>query len=389
MLIIHLSLAAVAVTALALRPRSPLSAAILAAAAAVDIALGARVSGAVAVVAPLIAFLTAALTLSALIASSGLADRTAIALATRARGNGLLLYALVCGLCALLTAIVSLDGAVVLIVPIIIALNRVHHAPRAPLLLGAIAVANAASIAVPQGNPTNLVVINHLGISPTTFSAHMLAPGLLAATICALAVALSQHRTLATSYPPPQTPPRPFTRQERHAALALAAAALTAWIAPILGIAPWWPFAATVTTAILLTRQTSHLHIPWRITVQVAGLVILTQALGLHAPSMTAPTLPTMLAVALATGAIAALINNLPASVWAASLLTAGPLAYAATIGLAVGALATPQGSVATIIATDLAGPTTPPITTRRLAPAATAALLAATLLLGSVWPSV
>ena len=287
-----------------------------------------------------------------------------------------------CGLCGLLTAIVSLDGAVVLIVPIIIALNRVHRAPAAPLLLGAIAVANTASIAVPQGNPTNLVVINHLGISPTTFSAQMLAPGLLAATICALAVALSHHRTLATGYPPPPATREPLTRDERHAALALAAAALTAWSAPILGIAPWWPFTAAVTTAIVLMGKTSHLHVPWRITVQVAGLVILTQALGLHPPSTPTPTLATMLAVALATGAIAALINNLPASVWAASLLTAGPLAYAATIGLAVGALATPQGSVATIIATDLAGPTTPPITTRRLAPLATAALLAATLLL-------
>lgn len=50
--------------------------------------------------------------------------------------------------------------------------------------------------------------------------------------------------------------------------------------------------------------------------------------------------------------------------------------------GLAVGALAAPQGSVATIIAADLAGPTTPPLTTRRLAPLAIAALLAAMLLL-------
>ena len=38
------------------------------------------------------------------------------------------------------------------------------------------------------------------------------------------------------------------------------------------------------------------------------------------------------------------------------SLLTAGPGAYAALIGLTVGALATPHGSVATMIARDLAG---------------------------------
>ena len=53
----------------------------VAAAAGLDIALGARVSPALAVVAPLVAFLTAALTLSALIAGSGLADRAAVALA--------------------------------------------------------------------------------------------------------------------------------------------------------------------------------------------------------------------------------------------------------------------------------------------------------------------
>jgi Na+/H+ antiporter NhaD/arsenite permease-like protein len=382
MLSVHVSLAAAAVVALVLKPRSKISAAVVAAAAALDIALGARATAAFAVVAPLVAFLTAALTLSAMISSSGLADRVAVALARRARGNGLALYALVCGLCALLTATVSLDGAVVLIVPLIIALHRRFGAPVAPLLLGAVAVANAASIAVPQGNPTNLVVINHLRLSPLAFTAHMLAPGLAAATICALAVALTYHRTLAATYTPPQTPPPPPTRHERHAALALAAAALTAWTAPLIGIAPWWPFTAVVTGALLLTRNTTRPLIPWRITVQVAGLVILAQALDLHPPSPTALTLPILLAVALGTGAVAALINNLPASVWAASLLAAGPLAYAATIGLAVGALAAPQGSVATIIAADLAGPTTPPLTTRRLAPLAIAALLAATLLL-------
>ena len=252
MLSVHLSLAAVAVAALVLKPRSRISAAVVAAAAALDVAFGARVTPALAVVTPLVAFLTAALTLSALIASSGLADRAAVALARHARGNGLALYALVCGLCALLTAIVSLDGAVVLIVPLIIALHRRYGAPLAPLLLGAVAVANAASIAVPQGNPTNLVVINHLRLSPIAFTGHMLAPGPAAAAICALAVALTDHRALAAPYQPPQSAPPPPARQERHAALALAAAALTAWTAPLVGIAPWWPFTAVVAGAVLL-----------------------------------------------------------------------------------------------------------------------------------------
>ena len=67
---------------------------------------------------------------------------------------------------------------------------------------------------------------------------------------------------------------------------------------------------------------------------------------------------------------------------WAASLLAAPAPAYAASIGLAVGSLATPQGSVATLIAAQLAGDDAPPLRVRRFAPLATAALVAATLML-------
>jgi hypothetical protein len=86
--------------------------------------------------------------------------------------------------------------------------------------------------------------------------------------------------------------------------------------------------------------------------------------------------------IAIAVGAASALANNLPVGASAGSLLAAGPAAYAASIGLAVGALATPQGSVATLIAADLAGPEAPPLPIRRLAPLAGAAVLVATLLL-------
>jgi len=83
-----------------------------------------------------------------------------------------------------------------------------------------------------------------------------------------------------------------------------------------------------------------------------------------------------------ASALAAALANNLPVSASATALLAAGPAAYAASIGLAVGALATPQGSVATLIATDLAGPDAPALRLRRLAPLAAAAVLFGTLLL-------
>jgi hypothetical protein len=81
---------------LALGPRSGAATLAALAAAGVDLALGAAVAPALAVVVPLIAFLGAALTLAALVERSGIADRAASVLAARAQGSALALYALVC-----------------------------------------------------------------------------------------------------------------------------------------------------------------------------------------------------------------------------------------------------------------------------------------------------
>jgi hypothetical protein len=67
------------------------------------------------------------------------------------------------------------------------------------------------------------------------------------------------------------------------------------------------------------------------------------------------------------------------------AVVGAGPAAYAASIGLAVGALATPQGSVATLLASQLAGPTAPPVDVRRFAPLAAGAVLAANVALWAI----
>jgi arsenical pump membrane protein len=339
---------------------------------------------AIRLVAPLLLFLATALTLAALVERSGLADRAASSLATSARGSGIALYALVCALCAVLTAIVSLDGAVVLIVPVLLTLERRVAASLPPLFLGVVVVANAASIAVPQGNPTNLVVINRLAVSPEAFIVHMLPAGLAAAALCAAGVALSERRTLATPYQRPAGKPGhiPLSRAERHASLALIGAALAAWVAPLAGLAPWWPFSAAVAIALAARHERPRLIVPWRIGAQVGGLLIVITALGLHTPAQSPLGLPGLMLVAAGIGVAAALANNLPVSVSAATLLAAGPSAYAASIGLAVGPLATPHGSVATLIATDLAGPNAPRLPVLRLLALGTLGLLAATVLL-------
>jgi Na+/H+ antiporter NhaD/arsenite permease-like protein len=62
--------------------------------------------------------------------------------------------------------------------------------------------------------------------------------------------------------------------------------------------------------------------------------------------------------------------------------MLAGPTGYAASIGLAIGSLATPHGSVATLIANDLAGDAAPRFPTAHFTLVAAAAVLLATLLL-------
>jgi arsenical pump membrane protein len=350
------------------------------AAAALDIGLGARAGPSLTAVAPMVAFLSAALTLAALVERSGLSERAATVLARCARGRTLALYAATCGLCALLTAVVSLDGAVVLMVPIVLALSRRWDAPLAALFLGVVAVANAASVAVPLGNPTNLVVMDRLGLSPGAFVAHMLVPGVAAAGVCAAAVAVRERRALAGRYPLRAATHAPLSGAERHAAAALAGAALAAWSAALFGLAPWWPFAGAVAVAMATARRRPRPVVPWRLAIQVGGLLIVTSALNLRLRAPGPLALPGLLAIAVAVGAASALANNLPVSVLVAGLLSAGPFAFAALIGLGIGSLATPHGSLATLSAGDLAGDRAP-----RLPLASTAMLAGAGVLLATV----
>ena len=380
-------LAAVAVTALALRPRSAWSAAVVLAAAALDVLLrGTPVEPSLRAVAPMLAFLTAALTLAALVERTGLAERAAHVLARRARGSMLALYVLTCVVCALLTAVVSLDGAVVLMVPVVLALARRHDALLPALFAGVVVVANAASIAVPMGNPTNLVVVERLGLSTGAFVAHMLLPGVAAAVLCAAGVAVHERGALAVHVRPTAFPTAPLSRAEQHAAAALAAAALAAWAAAPLGWEPWWPFAAVAALALATAPASTRPRpiVPWRLGCQVLGLLVVTGALGVHLRSPTTLGLAGLAGIALAVGAAAALANNLPVSVCIAGLLNTGPSAYTTLIGLGIGSLATPHGSLATLIATDLAGERAPRPRPLRTAALAAAGVLLAALLLWS-----
>ena len=317
---------------------------------------------ALSVTVPLLCFLTAALTLTEFVRESGLIARAAGVLARAGRGSCGLLLALVCGVCALLTLTVSLDGAVVLMAPLVAAAGDAAGIRRGPLLAATIVVANALSPALPQANPTNLVVIARLGIGSSTFVASMALPALVATAICLAAVWLRERRFVSQRYSAPVPEATRLAGAEWTAIAALVAAAVLQSAAPAAGVAPWWPLClvalALAAARRLATGRFPRPAVPWRIGAQVltlafaAGLVVRLAGIAPAGSNAAGPLV--LVAVAAGAALMAAVINNLPASVVLASVLAPGPAVYAALLGLSVGALTSRRGSVATMIALDL-----------------------------------
>src|SRR5436305_8380887 len=139
MLIVRGILALAALGMVAARPRTWVSAFAAAACAALTLATGAGgLGGALATTGPPIAFIGAVMGLALLADHSGIAAL----LARAGRGSMPALFAWTCVASALLTAALSLDGAVVVVMaPVLAALVRRHGAPLRPLLLGSVGVA--------------------------------------------------------------------------------------------------------------------------------------------------------------------------------------------------------------------------------------------------------
>jgi len=358
MLTIDVIIAAGAVVSLAAWPRSTGSAAACAAGACGLVALHGTGAARVALSAtlPMLVYLTAALSIAGVAARSRLVESAASLLARQAKGSAFRLYCLLCLMAAASTMAVSLDGAVVLAAPVLVELRRRYGAPLAPLLLGLIAVANTVSVAVPQGNPTNLVLMERLGMSAGAFTAHLCVPALAAAVSAAAAVGLLERKRLERTVARPAVVSR-VDRRGLRALVLLVTAAGAGWTASLVGMSPVWPFALVTIVSLALERRDARLIVPWRIAVQVGALLTILGTFTSGRGPFVGLGDVGMVGLAVAACLLSGLFNNLPASVAVAALPLAPGAAYGAIAGLSVGALATPHGSVATLIALDLADP--------------------------------
>src|SRR5206468_7876805 len=155
--------------------------------------------------------------------------------------------------------------------------------------------------ALPEGNPTNLVVLERLGAGFGAYAGRALPAGLAAAVLCAAGVA-------------------------------------------------WLERAGSGSRAVPVElRIRAAIGAVVRLGLQLSALLIVLIPLSRHLPVVRVHGITPALVVAGATAAFAAAANNLPASAAIAALLT-GPSVYAALAGLSVGALATEHGSVATLL---------------------------------------
>jgi hypothetical protein len=172
-------------------------------------------------------------------------------------------------------------------------------------------VANSFSLGLPEGNPTNLIVLTRLGEGFGEFSVRTLPAATAACLLCATGVAVLERHSLRGS-------------ADRTTA-------------------PAQPRVAASITAVL------------RLGVHLSALLVLLIPLAPNLSLSAGGGLAVGLVIAVGTALAAALTNNLPASALLATLL-AGPAAYSALAGVTVGALATERGSVATLLAGELAG---------------------------------
>src|SRR5712692_9376994 len=196
-------IAVVTVVIVAARPRSWSATGLAVVTAAVGIALDGNatpLADAFRAVAPMAGFLIVAVGAAAFAVRLGAARGAARRLASLADGSGWRLFVLVCFATAFLTMLVSLDGAVVVMAPVLVELDRRFGAPLRPLLLGVVTVANASSLALPEGNPTNLVVIERLGLPLGQAATTMLLPGTVATLVCAGAVGWRERRALGSPF---------------------------------------------------------------------------------------------------------------------------------------------------------------------------------------------
>ena len=317
-------------------------------------------------------FLVGMMVLTAAVERSGLFDLLALRTARAARGSGVLLFLGIFGLGFAITALLSLDVTVLVLTPIVHALAvRLKIAPLPYLFICAL-IANVGSLLLPISNLTNLLAYGLLGLSFASFARLMLLPQFVALIPTIGLLYFLFRRQIPRTFDPTDLPEGPEGAEPRFlrlAALVLAAVLVALLLAGALG----WPIAApallggALMGGIAIRRGAATVpalarDVSWSVLPFVIGMFTIIRGaeriwLGrLGGVNLGDGGLVDLLVVGFASAFGANLINNIPMIGALIGLLgNAAPpareaLALAALLGVNLGSIVTPFGSLATLL---------------------------------------
>jgi arsenical pump membrane protein len=316
---------------------------------------------------PMISIL-AIMTTTSCAAELGIFSRLASAIEPRTRGPVRHAFRFVFVIAALTAAILSNDAAILLVTPVVIELLRTVYPKRNPKFLVPFAFATfvAAGVApLPTGNPMNLVVTSHAGISFNTYALHMI-PVALVGWIVAYGMLSWIYRDVLADQAPALGAAPPIVPLGRHAFVVLATTAASIVSYPILAALhePIWPVAATAATICVATAL--HRAVParkiaggvsWEIVPFLFGVLVLATAL--HRAGVTAQLAKLYAATPMPLGTVgtvgavgSALIGNHPMALLHSIALGHQPdrLVFAALVGGDLGPRLLPIGSLAGLL---------------------------------------
>jgi len=318
-------------------------------------------------------FLVGMMVLTAAVERSGLFDLLALRTARAARGSGLLLFLGLFGLGFAITALLSLDVTVLILTPIVYALTaRLRIAPLPYLFICAL-IANVGSLLLPISNLTNLLAYGLLGLSFGSFARLMVLPQIAALIPTIGLLYFLFRRQIPRAFDPTDLPGRPEGAEPaflRLAALVLAAVLATLLVAGTLGwpIAPPALLGGALMDGIAIRRGAATVpalarDVSWSVLPFVIGMFTIIRGaeriwldrLG-GGVNLGDGGLVDLLVVGFAAAFGANLINNIPMIGALIGLLgNAAPparesLALAALLGVNLGSIVTPFGSLATLL---------------------------------------
>ncbi len=366
-LTIALVLLAVVLTFAVARPRGLPEALAAIPAAVIVVAIGAisvrQAAQEVAGLSGVVAFLGAVLVLAKLCDDEGLFDAAGAAIARGRVGSGPLLRR-VFVVASLITAVLSLDAAVVLLTPVVLAAVRRLHTPARPYAYATAHLANGASLLLPVSNLTNLLAFHTANISFIRFTLLMALPWLGAVVTLYVVFRWFFAADLRVRPDPKELlpPPRPPVF-----VLVVVGLTLTGFaVAQSAGVAPAW--VALAGAAVLAVRSLGRghtsvaeiarsVHLSFLVFVLALGVVVqavmrngMDAAMSRVLPSGSG--LVALLALAAIAALLANVVNNLPATLVLLPLVApSGPVAILAVlIGVNIGPNLTYVGSLSNLL---------------------------------------